>query len=129
MNGEIKQEAAFAGRRVKQKVMVALALCSVIPLLVLAYVFHDQLVSGLDVAKSNTLATPIIVVFTTLLVAAGGYVIWDLASAVSRVARLVSEAQPAGEAAGARHDEIGTLMVSFNRMTVTIEQQTREIHS
>ena len=34
MDVEIKREAAFAGQRVKQKVVFALALCSVIPLLV-----------------------------------------------------------------------------------------------
>jgi hypothetical protein len=31
MDGEIKREVAFAGQRVKQKVVFALALCSVIP--------------------------------------------------------------------------------------------------
>src|SRR6266511_1765786 len=113
MDGEIKREAAFAGQRVKQKVVFALALCSVIPLLVLTYVIHGHLVPGFEsTAKGMTdvLAIPTLVAFTGLLMAGGGYVVWDLASAVSHAASLVSTAQPAaGESTGARHDEIGTL--------------------
>ena len=132
MDGEIKREAAFAGQRVKQKVVFALALCSVIPLLVLTYVIHGHLVPGFEsTAKGMTdvLAIPTLVAFTGLLMAGGGYVVWDLASAVSRAASLVSTAQPvAGEKTGGeRHDEIGTLMTSFNRMMTTIEQQAEEI--
>ncbi len=129
MDGEIKREVAFAGQRVKQKVVFALALCSVIPLLVLTYVLHGHLLPGLESAKGMTdvLAIPTLVAFTGLLMAGGGYVVWDLASAVTHAARLVATAQPAGETAGARHDEIGTLMVSFNRMMATIEQQSNEM--
>ncbi|HEV2054270.1 MAG TPA: EAL domain-containing protein [Methylomirabilota bacterium] len=130
MDGEIKREAAFAGKRLKQKVVFALALCSVIPLLVLTYVLHGHLVPGLETtAKGMTdvLAIPTLVAFTGLLMAGGGYVVWDLASAVSGAASLVSTAQRAGETAGARHDEVGTLMTSFNRMMATIEQQAEEI--
>jgi diguanylate cyclase (GGDEF)-like protein len=130
MDGEIKREAAFAGQRVKQKVVFALALCSVIPLLVLTYVLHGHLVPGLETTTkgmTDVLAIPTLVAFTGLLMAGGGYVVWDLASAVSRAASLVSTAQPAGETAGGRHDEIGTLMTSFNRMMATIEQQSEEI--
>ena len=130
MDGEIKREVAFAGQRVKQKVVFALALCSVIPLLVLTYVLHGHLVPGLETSAkgmTDVLAIPTLVAFTGLLMAGGGYVVWDLASAVSRAASLVSTAQPAGETAGARHDEIGTLVTSFNRMMATIEQQADEI--
>src|SRR3989338_1877255 len=111
MDGEIQREAAFAGQRVKQKVVFALALCSVIPLLILTYVLHGHLVPGLETSAkgmTDVLAIPTLVAFTGLLMAGGGYVVWDLASAVSRAASLVSTAQPAGETAGARHDEIGT---------------------
>ena len=48
MNGDMKREAAFAGQRVKQKVIFALALCSVIPLLVLTYVIHGHLMPGME---------------------------------------------------------------------------------
>src|SRR6266852_5307360 len=43
---EIKREVAFAGQRVKQKVIFALALCSVIPLLVLTYTLHGYFIPG-----------------------------------------------------------------------------------
>jgi len=131
MDVEIKREAAFAGQRVKQKVIFALALCSVIPLLVLTYVIHGHLVPGVESTTkglAEALAIPTLVAFTGLLMAGGGYVVWDLASAVSRTASLVATAQPAGEMSGPRHDEIGTLMVAFNRMMGTIEQQADEIN-
>ncbi len=131
MDVEIKREAAFAGQRVKQKVIFALALCSVIPLLVLTYVIHGHLVPGVESPTkglAEALAIPTLVAFTGLLMAGGGYVVWDLASAVSRTASLVATAQPAGEMSGSRHDEIGTLMVAFNRMMGTIEQQADEIN-
>jgi diguanylate cyclase (GGDEF)-like protein len=131
MDGEIKREAAFAGQRVKQKVIFALALCSVIPLLVLTYVIHGHLVPGVEGTTkglAEALAIPTLVAFTGLLMAGGGYVVWDLASAVSRTASLVANAQPAGDLSGPRHDEIGTLMVAFNRMMGTIEQQADEIN-
>jgi diguanylate cyclase (GGDEF)-like protein len=76
---------------------------------------------------TDVLAIPTLVAFTGLLMAGGGYVVWDLASAITHAASLVATAQPAGETAGSRHDEIGTLMVSFNRMMATIEQQSNEI--
>ena len=131
MDVEIKREAAFAGQRVKQKVVFALALCSVIPLLVLTYVIHGHLVPGFGSTAqgmTDVLAIPILVAFTGLLMAGGGYVVWDLASAVSRAASLVSMAQPTGATSGARSDEIGTLVTSFNRMMATIEQQAEEIN-
>jgi diguanylate cyclase (GGDEF)-like protein len=131
MDVEIKREAAFAGQRVKQKVVFALALCSVIPLLVLTYVIHGHLVPGFESAArgmTDVLAIPILVAFTGVLMAGGGYVVWDLASAVSRAASLVSMAQPTGATSGARSDEIGTLVTSFNRMMATIEQQAEEIN-
>ena len=131
MDGDIKREAAFTGQRVKQKVIFALALCSVIPLLVLTYVIHGHLMPGMETTTKGVveaIAIPTLVAFTGLLMAGGGYVVWDLASAVSRTASLVASAQPAGDAAGPRHDVIGTLMVAFNRMMATIEQQADEIN-
>ena len=62
MDVEIKREAAFAGQRVKQKVVFALALCSVIPLLVLTYVIHGHLVPGFESTAqgmTDVLAIPI----------------------------------------------------------------------
>src|SRR5437667_10777433 len=130
---EIKREVAFAGQQVKQKVIFALALCSVIPLLVLTYTLHGYFIPGGNAniiagRLQDLLALPILVAFTGLLMAGGGYVVWDLASAISRTASLVSMAQPTGATSGARSDEIGTLVTSFNRMMATIEQQAEEIN-
>jgi diguanylate cyclase (GGDEF)-like protein len=130
---EIKREVAFAGQQVKQKVIFALALCSVIPLLVLTYTLHGYFIPGANVNMisgrlQDVLALPILVAFTGLLMAGGGYVVWDLASAVSRTASLVATAQPTSPTTVSRSDEIGTLMASFNRMISTIEQQSDEIN-
>ncbi len=130
---EIKREVAFAGQRVKQKVIFALALCSVIPLLVLTYTLHGYFIPGGNAniiagRLQDLLALPILVAFTGLLMAGGGYVVWDLASAVSRTASLVATAQPSSPTTVSRGDEIGTLMASFNRMIATIEQQSDEIN-
>jgi diguanylate cyclase (GGDEF)-like protein len=130
---EIKREVAFAGQRVKQKVIFALALCSVIPLLVLTYTLNGYFLPGAHANMiagrlQDVLALPILVAFTGLLMAGGGYVVWDLASAVSRTASLVATAQPTSPTTVSRSDEIGTLMASFNRMISTIEQQSDEIN-
>ena len=127
MDAEIKREAAFVGQGVKQKVTFALALCSVIPLLVLAYVLHGSLPSLGTRNLNDVDIISTLVAFTGLLMAAGCYVVWDLARAVTHAAGLVEAAQPASVTAGARHDEIGTLIASFNRMTATIAQQSEEI--
>jgi len=130
---EIKREVAFAGQRVKQKVIFALALCSVIPLLVLTYTLHGYFIPGGNAniiagRLQDLLALPILVAFTGLLMAGGGYVVWDLASAISHTASLVTTAQPSSPTTVSRSDEIGTLMASFNRMIATIEQQSDEIN-
>ena len=44
----INREVALAGQQVRRKVIFALTLCSVIPLLVLTYVIHGHLVPGLE---------------------------------------------------------------------------------
>src|SRR5258705_10081282 len=97
MDVEIKREAAFAGQRVKQKVIFALALCSVIPLLVLTYVIHGHLVPGVESPTkglAEALAIPTLVAFTGLLMAGGGAVVWDPAPALSRPAPPVPPPQP-----------------------------------
>ena len=128
LGSRIGREVAFAGQGVKQRITLALALCSLLPLLVLTYVLRGHLVPGLESATglSDELALPALVL-TGLLMAGGGYVIWDLARAVSAAARIVSGAGPGGGERGARRDEIGTLMVSFRRMVATIEQQAEEL--
>src|SRR5258707_8512951 len=72
---------------------------------------------------------PALHIFTGLLMAGGGFVVWDVASAISRAAQLAT-ATKASEipVVPNRKDEIGTLMSSFAKMLATIEQQTDEIN-
>src|SRR5260370_17244626 len=72
---------------------------------------------------------PALLIFPGLLMAGGGFVVWDVASAISRAAQLAT-ATKASEipVVPNRKDEIGTLMSSFAKMLATIEQQTDEIN-
>ncbi len=124
------RDVAFAGQRVKQKILIALALSSVIPLLILAYILYAHIVPLLDGEKYRLiiLGLQVLIGFTGLLMAAGAYIIWDVASAVVRTAAVVGDSKLFGEL-GQRSDEIGTLMQSFSRMLGTIETQAQEINS
>jgi diguanylate cyclase (GGDEF)-like protein len=128
---DLNREIAFAGQRVKQKVIFALTLASVIPLLVLTYAFQSPVRSILGPIGQYTEAftMPALLIFTGLLMAGGGFVVWDVASAISRAAHLatatkVSDLPPVST----RKDEIGSLVTSFAKMLATIEQQTDEIN-
>src|SRR4026208_2245610 len=72
---------------------------------------------------------PALLAFTGLLMAGGGFVVWDVASAISRAAQLATASKASDiPASRSRKDEIGTLMTSFAKMLATIEQQTDEIN-
>ena len=131
---DLKKEIAFSGKRVRQKMSLALALSSLIPLLILCYVFYTYFMPLLDpVAHSrDLLAVSAILVFMALLMAGGGFIIYDIGSALTRAASMVTEAKPGDALKGElavveRTDEIGTLMASFTKMMSTIEQQSQEI--
>jgi len=123
-------EAAFTGQRVQRKILLALALCSAIPLLILTYVLYAQIVPLLDPVSHRLLIVglPVLIIFVGLLMAAGGYVIWDVATAVAKTAEFISASRQLNEMDG-RRDEIGLLMGSFSRMLTTIEAQSAEINS
>jgi diguanylate cyclase (GGDEF)-like protein len=128
---ELNRELAFAGQRVKQKVILALTLASVIPLLILTYAFQAPVRSILGPIGQYTEAftMPALLIFTGLLMAGGGFVVWDVASAISRAAQLATSAKLSDlPTTPTRKDEIGTLMSSFAKMLATIEQQTDEIN-
>ncbi|OGL20111.1 MAG: hypothetical protein A3K12_03350 [Candidatus Rokubacteria bacterium RIFCSPLOWO2_12_FULL_71_19] len=129
MRYHMEGEAAFAGQGVKQKICLALTLSSVIPMLILTYALYAHVLPFLDPVQRfrDLVWFEALLVFTGLLMAAGGFVIWDLATAVSHAAAAVSEAEQTEEEAAARSDEIGTLMASFSRMLGTITQQAAEI--
>jgi diguanylate cyclase (GGDEF)-like protein len=130
MDQDLDREVAFVGQRVKQKICIALTLSSVIPLLILTYAIYANVFPHLDPATSHRdlLWFEALVIFTGLLMAAGGFVVWDLASAVARTAGMVTEAQRVETSSALRHDEVGTLMNSFSRMLATIEDQAGEIN-
>jgi diguanylate cyclase (GGDEF)-like protein len=128
--GPINREVAFAGQQVRRKVIFALALCSVLPLLLLTYAFHTPVREFLGplAGVADAVSVPALLVFTGLLMAGGAFVMWDIATALSRAAQLSSERNPDLPADLVRKDEIGTLMSSFARMLATIEQQSQEIN-
>ena len=121
------KEAAFAGQRVRKKVVLSLLFSSFIPLLILIYILHGYIVPMLGQHRSVVLALQILILFTGLLMVGGAYVIWDLANAVVRAARL---AGISGAVAGPdeRTDEVGSLMTSVSNMVGTIEKQAKDIN-
>ncbi len=126
----INREVAFAGQRVRRKVIFALTLCSVIPLLLLTYAFHAPMREFLGplAGLADAVSVPLLMVFTLVLMAGGAFVVWDIATALARAAQLSNEQHPELPADSGRKDEIGTLMRSFARMLATIEQQAEEIN-
>jgi len=126
----INREIAFAGRQVRQKVTLGLTLALVIPLLVLTYGFYAYVLPLTLSVKGGADLTSVLalVTFTALVMLGGGVVVWDVATAVSRVARLITSSQRIDPAVVPnRRDDIGALLASFARMTATIEQQAEEL--
>jgi diguanylate cyclase (GGDEF)-like protein len=124
------REAAFEGHHIKSKMFLALTLTSIIPLLILTYTLHIHVIPLMDASTHWTLIASLqgLLVCTALLMAGGGYVIWDVAAAVVRTAQLVANVSKATNVEG-RSDEIGVLMASFSRMLTTIEDQATQINS
>jgi diguanylate cyclase (GGDEF)-like protein len=124
------REVALVGRRIKQKILAALTLSSIIPLLILAYVFYTYIFPLLDPIEHEVIIAglQVLILFAGLLVAGGCYVIWDVITAVVRLAEIITSPSKARDM-GTRADEIGAMMSSFARMTNTIEQQAAEINA
>ncbi|MEX2221869.1 MAG: bifunctional diguanylate cyclase/phosphodiesterase [Candidatus Rokuibacteriota bacterium] len=128
--GPINREVALAGQQVRRKVILALTLCSVIPMLLLTYAFHAPVreLLGPLAGVVDPVSIPALMAFTALLMAGGAFIVWDIATALSRAAQISNEQNPEVPADPRRKDEIGTLMSSFARMLATIEQQSQEIN-
>jgi len=122
--------APFSGHRIKRKIILALVLSSIIPLMLLTYVLFAYLLPRLDPEQHGAQVTALhaLVAFTVLLIAGGLCVIWDVATAVARAAEAAAAARPLGEFED-RLDEVGTLASSLSRMLSTIDQQTSEINA
>ena len=129
MPPETAPDVAHAGLRIKKRILVALTLASVVPVLVLAFVVVVLVLPGLAAGETLKFAgLHLLVLFTVLAMLAGGYVIWDIGRTMARIASLMARdtALPGGER---RRDEVGTLMTSFTKMLATIEQQAVEINT
>jgi diguanylate cyclase (GGDEF)-like protein len=127
--GGRSHDVALAGRRLRRKVKVALTLSTVLPLLVLVYVVVRFVVPGVpggEVVRLGWLQA--LLLFTVLGIVAGAYVVWDLGRDVGRMAEMLGQARPIPDL-DRRRDEMSTVMQSFNRLLVTIEQQAEEINS
>jgi diguanylate cyclase (GGDEF)-like protein len=129
MSDESETDVARAGRKIKSKVLVALVLSSVVPILVLAFVVLVLLVPTLGPSEALKFGVlQLLIVFTVIGMLAGAWIIWDLGRIVARMGSLMSS-EGALSGFERRQDEVGTLMTSFNRMLVTIEQQATEINT
>src|SRR5947208_9947669 len=126
MSPESSGDVALAGRLFKHKVLVALTLSSLIPLLVLAYVVLRYVEPGLDRAEVARFYG--LILATMLAMAVGAYIIWGMGRALSRLAELMSKDLRLAEL-GSRSDEVGTLMTSFSSMLGTVEQQAIDINT
>lgn len=125
-----RADFVLLGHRIRRKILLSLALCSAVPLLILTYVLYARVVPLLDPTVHGPLVVglQLLIILIGLLMAAGGYVIWDVANAVARTAEFISAARHL-EGLGTRRDEIGLLMSSFSRMLATIETQSAEINA
>jgi diguanylate cyclase (GGDEF)-like protein len=129
MPPEPTPEVAHAGLRIKKRILVALTLASIVPVLVLTFVVLVLTLPTLAPGETVKFGgLQLLVVFTIIGMLAGGYIIWDIGRTMARIASLMARdtTLPGGER---RRDEVGTLMSSFNKMLGTIEQQAAEINT
>jgi diguanylate cyclase (GGDEF)-like protein len=129
MPADTASDVARAGARIKSKVLVALVLASVVPILVLSFVVLVLVLPTL--APGETLkfgGLQLLLIFTLVGVLAGVWVIWDLGRIVARMGSLMAS-ETALTGFERRQDEVGTLMSTFNKMLSTIEQQATEINT
>src|SRR6266851_6638558 len=130
---KVLQEPAASplwGEWFRRKISLALTLTALVPLLVLAYSVFASVMSWLGhepLYGRDLLWSHALLVFTGLLMAAGGFVIWDLGLTVRRTAETVAASGRIESAVAEKTDQIGVLMGSFSKMLGTIEAQTGEI--
>jgi len=129
MQSEGATDVARAGQRIRNKVLVALTLSSVVPILVLAFVVMVLVFPTLGPGETVKFGgLQLLVLFTLVGMLAGAYVIWDLGRIIARMGAVMAS-ETAMSGFERRRDEVGTLMASFNKMLLTIEQQAAEINT
>src|SRR2546430_2227340 len=115
-------DVTVVGRRLRRRVLLALGLFGVLPVLVLAYAVHRYFFADVrSLSGINLFGLQGLVFFTLLAMVGGAWILWDIGRAVSRMGEFLSQ-QPNVTALGARTDEVGALMKSFTSMLTTIAQ-------
>jgi len=129
MPPESTPEVAHAGLRIKKRILVALTLASVVPVLVLAFVVLVLMLPTLTPGETIKFGgLQFLVLFTIIGMLAGGYIIWGMGQTMARIASgMARNITLLG--AERRRDDAGTLMTSFNKLLATIEQQALEINT
>ncbi|HKA62679.1 MAG TPA: GGDEF domain-containing protein [Methylomirabilota bacterium] len=139
-----------AARRIKRKILVAITLTAFLPMLVVAYLLYSYALPLLDpqIQERDLPWMMVMLAGSGLLMAAGSFMLWDLATSVVRHTDAVNAASAArrASAAGAppvpvaspetaavqqyvqQSDEVDSLMQSFSRMLLTIEQQAADVN-
>ena len=136
-----------AARRIKRKILIAIALTAFLPMLVVAYLVYAYALPLLDPqAQERNLPWMLVLLGGTgLLMAAGSFMLWDLATSVVRHADSLdaprrpaptpgtSRPSPSLETTAVQQyvqqsDEVDSLMHSFSRMLGTIEQQASDVN-
>jgi diguanylate cyclase (GGDEF)-like protein len=112
----------------RRTIMLALWLTSFIPLMVVAYSLYAYLLPLLDHSRQlrDLPWLQALLVFTGLLMAVGGVLIWDLTRALPRPEPALPALPPAPErpqAVSGNMDDADGLLHSFSRMLAPIEQQ------
>jgi len=127
------EEPTLVAGGARRTIMLALWLTSFIPLIVLAYSFYAYLYPLLDHTRRirDLPWLQALLVFTGLLMAVGGLLIWDLSRAVPRREEPAPPDMPPPERlhpmAAENLDDADTLLHSFSRMLAPIEQQAAAI--
>ncbi len=129
MAGEPSTDVARAGQRIKSKVLVALVLSSVVPILVLTFVVLVLVLPTLGPGETLKFGVlQMLIIFTVIGMLAGAWIIWDLGRILARMGSLMAS-ESALSGFERRQDEVGTIMTYFNKMLVTIEHQAAEINT
>jgi diguanylate cyclase (GGDEF)-like protein len=119
---DLSADVGIMGHRVQRRIVMALALSAVLPLLALAYVVEAPVMPGTGAGAWGSRS---LLLATTLAALAGGWSIWTMGRRVTALAH--AAAPDPGGAAGPGHDDLETLAATFADLRATIEQQALEI--
>lgn len=115
----------MVGHRLQRKILIALTLSSVLPILVLVYALLDRLSTRIH--ATDGLAIPALLFFTTLAMCLGAWILWDLGRAVARMRARLAEEDTAESEAETPASEVRSAIATFDRLQRTIEEQSTEL--